>query len=683
MIMFANLLTLVIAGHVKQVPYYQDANITMNVFDNATSRQHYTNDFIHAYEAGLKTIRYPDGLGCTFVLDESSRTIRGVCSDRKQREYLVTPDRHPLIPSAQGMDFDQDGNLAVLDGRFCHLFTLSSDRSTATPGKTFMVPMQGNVSSVMFLNGLTSQGQKYQRIAIATEDGFVGLFTMAGKRDTIWRLPAQITDGELHRLFGDGSSTNGIFDFYGIGSRPMGWWTLRWNPDLRILDFRSTPMLKNDSTLGLVAPKMNGGEFPFLAGISSLVPIYHGTNEPTMLVMIYEGDIYEFSADGVYISTPLQQSVIRVGMPRNSKTVPRILEGSQSSPPLLASCNTRDNWQQCLEIVSADNFNIGGGLRRFTYTPDKYGTFIPVDLHCTRADHTGDDVTKPSVGLRNTSYFDAIRGPKIRLFGSRQEMPSQLVQADLYYSRVPGVTLSTGYLDANPNIWWVDVAFPTSFVLNPGDSIATSDLQLGLHFQGYYPGVWDATNDWSFNGPTSLRGGIYAWDSARQTYNLVGGAVPDPSVAPLPVQHPVSAVLSLAASQWGIQSGNATLQAVDSGLLANLQGYTVVASQPMDPKTLNFSQGTISIQYELLSPLPNPWWPGALDLSFDSPMNGVYSQYVGHVNIANTVNQVQTAQFPLPAGVVGRMWTAADFRILLALNGPPGTQLVIQKITLP
>ena len=682
--MFTKALMLIMAGDVHQVPYYQDANVTMNVFDNATSQQYYKNAFIRAYEAGMKTIRYPDGLGCTFVLDEASRTIRGVCSDRNQREYLVTPNRQPMIPNAQGMDFDQDGNLAVLDGRFCHLFTLSSDRTSATAGKTFMVPMPGNASSVLFLNGLTSQGQKYQRIAIATEDGFVGLFQMSGKRDTIWHLPVKETDGEIHRLFGDGTSTNGIFDFYGIGMRQnLGWWSIRWNPDLRILDLSSITMLKNDSTQGLILPKMNGGEFPFRAGISSLVPIYHGTNEPTMLVMINEGDIYEFSADGVYISTPLQQSVISVGMPRNSINVPRLLNGSQTSPPLLASCNTRDNWQQCLEIVSADDFNGGGGLRRFTYTPPNYGSYIPVNLYCVRADHPGDGVTKPSVGLQNTSYFDAIRGLKIRLFGSRQEMPSQQVAADLYYSRIPGVTLTTGYLDANPNIWWVDIAFPTSFVLNPGDSIATSDLQLGIHFQGYYPGVWDATNDWSFDGPTSLRGGIYAWDSASHSYSLVGGTVPDPSVAPLPVQHPASAVLSLSASQWTVQSGNTTLQAADTGLLAVLQGYAVVATQPLDPSTISFSSGTISVQYELLSPVPNPWWPGSIDLSFNSPMNGIYNQYVGHVNIANTPNQVLTAQFPLPSVVVGRNWTASDFQFLLALNGPPGTRLVIQKITLP
>ena len=682
MILFPNLLALLIAGHVKQVPYYQDANVTLNVFDNGTSSNYFTHDFLRNNAVALKAIRYPNGLGCTFALSQDSRTIRGICSDQVQREYLVSSDRHPTIPTAQAMDFDQDGNMAVVDGRYCYLYTLSGDRNTATLGKTFMVPMPGNVASVLLLDGLTSQGQKYQRLAIATKDGFVGIFGMDGKRDTIWRLPNDGVDGRVMRLFGDGHSTNGVFDFYAAGLRrvaPMGWWTLRWNPDLRTLNFGDVQAMKYDTSSGtLVHPTT---EFPRNVVASNLVPIYHGTSDPTILVLVAQGDIYEFSADGIYISTPLKQcDVDGSGMLIPSKTLPRVISGD---PPQLTSCNTRDNWQQCLDLVSSGDFHGGCGLKRFSYTPDNYGAFIPVDLHCIRADHSGDDLTKPLIGIKNISFFDAIHGPKIRLFGSRQEMSSQQVVADLYYSRIPGVSVSTGYLDANPNIWWTDIAYPTNFVLKPGDSIATTDLQLGIHFQGYYPGIWDATNDWSFNGPTSLRAAVYGWDSASRAYILVGGAVPDPSVAPLPVQHPVSAVLSLAASQWAVQSGNATLQAVDSGLLANLQGYSMVASQPMDPKTLNFSQGTISIQYELLSPLPNPWWPGALDLSFDSPMNGIYSQYVGHVDIASTVNQTQTAQFPLPAGVAGRMWTASDFRILLALNGPPGTRLVIQKITLP
>jgi len=145
---------------------------------------------------------------------------------------------------------------------------------------------------------------------------------------------------------------------------------------------------------------------------------------------------------------------------------------------------------------------------------------------------------------------------------------------------------------------------------------------------------------------------------------------------------PVSNDISVKPSQWKIINGFAELTNVDSGLSMVLYGYSVLASSLMDPNRIDLSKKTLAIVYEVLPPLSNPWWEGSLDVSINSPLNGIYNQYIGHAEIGNGINIPKIATFNLPVGDDEHRWAAHDFQFLLAANGPDGEKILIHSIEL-
>jgi hypothetical protein len=162
----------------------------------------------------------------------------------------------------------------------------------------------------------------------------------------------------------------------------------------------------------------------------------------------------------------------------------------------------------------------------------------PLTLKVEMLDVTtsGANSTQPRLKITNLPGSPSISGFTVRLWFSKEEYPSQSIVVEKYYSApsLAGITLTveSSPIPTLPNISAVKIVFPASFTLAPGASTVLNDLQFGVHFFNWYPGVWDKSNDWSSVGIS----GTLAQTQNVTVYNssdvLIYGNVPTSSTCP-------------------------------------------------------------------------------------------------------------------------------------------------------
>jgi len=119
-----------------------------------------------------------------------------------------------------------------------------------------------------------------------------------------------------------------------------------------------------------------------------------------------------------------------------------------------------------------------------------------LDVTTSNAGSTQPRLKITNVGTAATSGF------VVRIWVSKEEFPTQTVVVDKYYSLPAGITLSTESMPiaSMPNVSAVKITYPASFSLAAGASTVVNDLQFAIHFQNWFPGVWNKSNDWSSVG---------------------------------------------------------------------------------------------------------------------------------------------------------------------------------------
>ena len=111
--------------------------------------------------------------------------------------------------------------------------------------------------------------------------------------------------------------------------------------------------------------------------------------------------------------------------------------------------------------------------------------------------------SSPRIRITNLSLCNELApGFKVRFWFSKKEYPAQTVKADKWYSS-PDITLSVGTHGVNPDIVYVQASYPAGFSLPAGQSTDPEGLQFGVHFLNYWPGTWNKTNDYSWQGITT------------------------------------------------------------------------------------------------------------------------------------------------------------------------------------
>lgn len=129
--------------------------------------------------------------------------------------------------------------------------------------------------------------------------------------------------------------------------------------------------------------------------------------------------------------------------------------------------------------------------------------------------------SSPRIKITNLSLCNELAaGFSVKFWFSKAEYPSQVIVADKWSSN-PVITLSVGDHGTNPDIKYVKAAYPAGYPLLAGQSTDPEGLQFGVHFHNYYPGVWNKTNDWSWQGISTS----FAITTHVTVYDNVGNLV--------------------------------------------------------------------------------------------------------------------------------------------------------------
>lgn len=134
--------------------------------------------------------------------------------------------------------------------------------------------------------------------------------------------------------------------------------------------------------------------------------------------------------------------------------------------------------------------------------------------------------SSPRIKITNLSLCKELTaGFTVKFWFSKAEFPAQTIVADKW-STNPNITLSVGSHSSNPDIKFVQAAYPAGYSLLAGQATDPEGLQFGVHFLNYYPGTWTKTNDWSWQGITATFGittNVTVYDNVG---NLVYGNEP-------------------------------------------------------------------------------------------------------------------------------------------------------------
>lgn len=424
------------------------------------------------------------------------------------------------------------------------------------------------------------------------------------------------------------------------------------------------------------------GKVPTSGKIAQLIQFWVGENDWRFIVRLTSNNFLSLNRDGQVIEAPIVTSIN--GGKNNVSPQPI---GTVYS---MSSCNGRKSWSYCSDILLFEDFSKSGqGIRRMEWVPDGYAYNLPVEVWMKESSTEGN-ISKPYLYLKNRSTWKSAKGIKIRIWHSRAEQETQTIKTDLYYSSIPGATVIDGVSPSNGNITYTDVIYPSSFELDPGDSTSADGLQLGIHFTGYYPGIWDRLNDWSWvNSPSNS----FAVDpnicvyvlGSDGTYGKVFGNDPPSNFVRSPKNVTSANILSMEDPQfWSypltLSQSSAHTQG-NWGLQIAVSGFNVMQSMPFSitlaqPQSLSMDILVDAIQ-------TNPYWVGDVQLQLNIPSIGIQNAYLGRIDLTNLKRgQFVNCTIPIAAWLSTQLASSySDASISISVNGNTlGSPLVFDNI---
>ncbi len=287
------------------------------------------------------------------------------------------------------------------------------------------------------------------------------------------------------------------------------------------------------------------------------------------------------------------------------------------------------------------------------------------------------DISKPQIILKNLSS-SPLQGFTIRLWMNREEMPSQDIIVDRYYTNPSPIGVSVGNHPRNPNLVFADFIYPSSFVLNPGQTTMDQGFQVGIHFKNYYPGKWSRSNDFSWDG-------ITATNSMTQNVTVIGSngrilygtwpeVLPPPAPQPPPASsHPVLGFENVAewsAPQASISLNTSTITEGAASLSVSGGGWFALRSTTMATGGISGETSHLALDLFVPASQPNPWWLGSVDLVVNCPSANLHNVYVGHVELTPLPQgRFSTIIFTIPQQVVSVLQGSySDFTLEFDIN---------------
>lgn len=291
------------------------------------------------------------------------------------------------------------------------------------------------------------------------------------------------------------------------------------------------------------------------------------------------------------------------------------------------------------------------------------------------------NISKPQLKLTNLSAT-AVSGFKVSLWLSRAEVPYQEIVADAYYFNPAGIQMSVSQIQANPNLMRIDLAYPAGYSLAPGSSTNADGLQIGTHFRNYYPGQWDRSNDWSWQGIGTVFTvtpfvTVYAADG-----RLLAGREPSFGSAPQPPSMGQSTVFSMD-EVWPWEAGVAGLSPSPArktqgagALQIEGVGYMEIAHAPMRTTDISGETGKLRIDIYVPNGQSNPYWKGQLQLLADCPTAGANNVFIAAKELTPLPSGAfSTLEFAIPEAVLSILrGNFNDFRFKWALNVNQATE---------
>ncbi len=173
--------------------------------------------------------------------------------------------------------------------------------------------------------------------------------------------------------------------------------------------------------------------------------------------------------------------------------------------------NTPEEAEQIASIykLTTEYYDSTGSTQNFDYAVVAYdytgnqsysvlSPLFPLKVEMKDYYHCYNYKIKPLVRITNLSNSKSLEGLKIRVWFSREERPTKQFCLYKYSSSIPGIYRHLEYHPLDPNIAYVDIDLPETYVLSPGEVSDPYNMTYKLYFQGY-PGM-DKTNDWSLQG---------------------------------------------------------------------------------------------------------------------------------------------------------------------------------------
>lgn len=528
-------------------------------------------------------------------------------------------------------------------------------------------------------------GKLEKWLIVATSDGEINAIDLQndweGKKPVRSRVPnggrgisGMRSDGKsgLSNNFTIFAWSSGV-----ITSSPI--WRISFSPIERAFGFTAI-LPRVSGTPGGSTPT----SVPTMSRIADLFQFWVGSKpeDYRLIARLSNNNFVSMNSDGQVIEFPIVTSV-------NSgrRNVPSIPVGDIRS---VATCNNRTTWKYCSDLMMFENFSKPGqGIRRMSWVPDGYIYNLPLEVSMKDVSQEGN-ISKPMLIIRNLSTWKSAKGITVRIWHAKSEYPDQSIQSDLYYSYIPGVMVRDGVSPENGNITYTDLIFPDDFELDPGEETLKDGIQLGIHFYGYYPGVWDKGNDWSWlktagnqyspndNISVYLRG-------ADGTLGQIAGTNPPANFVSAPKVFTTKSSLGFETlDYWDyplplVLSNKRTEGSY--GLEVQVNGYNVLKSQPF---TLASDVSAMSLDVLVGLKQTNPYWVGQISASIDLIGLNMENQYIGEIPLSMpTDGSFKTYNFSVPQYLASFMRKGAKVRFKFNINGNLGSDpLIIDNLKL-
>jgi hypothetical protein len=286
--------------------------------------------------------------------------------------------------------------------------------------------------------------------------------------------------------------------------------------------------------------------------------------------------------------------------------------------------------------------------------------------------------SQPSVRITNLSTSQSLKGFTVRLWFSREEYTDRTVLVDTWYTSPSGITFKVSEDANNYDIMMLDIKYPSSYVLGPGQTTPYNDAMCQLHFSDWAQ-TWSQGNDWSWQGVTT------AWKTTSNitVYDnnglLICGNVP----AITPKQRPTAHAIMHCddASLWSLTGGTVQTDTSrksegTSSLRLTGGGYQVLTSRYIPTSQLSCEvSGVLSFDLANYDPAPNPSWIGDITVYASCPSANLNGAYLATISLNGMPTRIfQTKQLNVPSAVLSVMnGNYRDFAFTFTLNTNAGS----------